>query len=228
MTSVKCIYRISDSSYKKDRLENATKKNCLENFLEQFENVIIVADNVNEKTLEWLSTYNKEIIRTYSQGNGFSFNNVLNIALDRFPDDYVYFVEDDYLHVENSEMVLMEGLEIADYVSLYDHVDKYIPSDKGGNPFIDRDGGEVTKVYATKTVHWKLTNSTTCTFATNTLVLKEDIDIWRKFTNHKHPNDFACFLNLREKGRSLITPLPSYSTHCDINWLAPIKNWSVL
>jgi transaldolase len=39
-----------------------------------------------------------------------------------------------------------EGLDISDYVSGYDHPDKYIDSDQGGdNPFI-KDGGEITRV----------------------------------------------------------------------------------
>jgi hypothetical protein len=228
MNLVSCLYRISDSSYKKDRLKNATKRNCLENFLKEFEDVTIIADNVSEETWNWLRSYEKEIIRTNSQGNGFSFNNVLQISLQNFTDRYVYFVEDDYLHLKNSQEILLEGLAISDYVSLYDHVDKYIPANKGGNPFIEDDGGELTKVYVTNSTHWKLTNSTTCTFATHTAILQEDIEIWKKFTDHKHPNDFLCFLNLRERGRSLITPLPSYSTHCDINWLAPVRDWSSL
>ncbi|MEK9767535.1 MAG: hypothetical protein VW683_01330 [Betaproteobacteria bacterium] len=228
---VKCVYRISDGSYKKNRLPNATKENCLANFLKEFEDVTLIADNVSDETYKRLETTSPpwvKIVRTNSKGNGFSFNYALDYALENFPNEYVYFVEDDYLHRKNSQKVLLEGLHRADYVSLYDHVDKYIPKQNGGNPFIDTDGGELTRVYITESTHWKLTNSTTCTFATHASKLAEDIDVWRQFTNHMHPNDFHCFLNLREKGRSLITPLPSYSTHCDIEWVAPLVDWSEL
>ena len=61
-----------------------------------------------------------------------------------------YFVENDYLHHSNARNILLEGFTVgADYVSLYDHPDKYLNANEGGNPFIE-DGGEVTKVYLSK------------------------------------------------------------------------------
>lgn len=245
-----CIYRISDGSYKKDRL--ADKEQCLENFLEvfgEYAKIIIMADNVKDETIELIEEliesfkegfrYEDDVLgiempnidinifRTNSDGNGFAANIAMDIGL-KADTEFVYFVEDDYLHDYDSYRVLMEGLELADYVTLYDHPDKYLPASQGGNPFIDEDGGEVTKVFVSDTCHWKLTNSTTMTFATSKDVLGNDRKTWTQFTNHKHPNDFQCFLRLREMGRSLISPLPSRSTHCDIPWVAPLVNWKNL
>lgn len=233
-----CLYRISDGSYKKDRLPNASKKQCLNNFIGHFDNdwgadanIIIFADNVSDETLEWVSEYGYEVIRTNSEGNAYAFNMVLDYALE-YLEDYVYFVEDDYLHdcmrlgiKSPVHTILMEGLLRSDYVSLYDHPDKYIPARQGGNPFIGEDRAEVTKVFRTETWHWKLTNSTTMTFATHMDVLREDRDIWKKHTDGSHPNDMQAFLELRSKGRSLATPIPSLSTHCDLPWLAPFGGW---
>lgn len=228
--SLTCIYRISDGSYKKDRLLNATKENCLNNFLEMFgpyARIIIMADNVKDETVEWINemvSEDVEIVRTKSDGNGYAANIAMGIGTE-VDTEYVYFIEDDYLHVHGSYEVLMEGLEISDYVSLYDHPDKYLPGSWGGNPFIDEDGGELTKVFLTDSTHWKLTNSTTMTFATSVKILHEDRKLWKQYTNHKHPQDFQCFLALRERGRSLITPLPSFSTHCDVDWVSPLRHW---
>jgi hypothetical protein len=34
------------------------------------------------------------------------------------------------------------------------------------------------------------------------------------------------FLELRDKGRSLISPLPGYATHGETAWLTPLINWN--
>jgi hypothetical protein len=137
--------------------------------------------------------------------------------------DLIYFLENDYLHLPNSDKILSEGTNIgADYVSLYDHPDKYID---GANPFVEG-GGEYTKVFLSESCHWKLTNSTTMTFAAKVKTLREDEPILRKWTNTTHPHDFQMFLELRDKGRSLITPIPGYTTHGETAWLTPLINWN--
>lgn len=227
---MKIFYRISDGSYKKDRLPNATKKNCLDNFLLSFpkEEIVIYADNVKDETFEWLSSYDCELIRTNGGSSAGGFRIVLSAALEIQEKEIVYFVEDDYLHLPNARQVLVEGIERSHYVTLYDHIDKYIPRSMGGNPFIDEDGAEDTKVLLTKSRHWKLTNSTTMTFATTTDVLREDAEVWKKYIGGTYPHDFDCFMELRSKGRTLISPIPSISTHCDTPWVAPLIDWQTL
>ena len=78
----------------------------------------------------------------------------------------------------------------------------------------------------TKSCHWKLTNSTTMTFAARVSTLKADEAILREFTSGTHPNDFQMFLALREKQHGLITPIPGYSTHGETAWLTPLIDWS--
>jgi hypothetical protein len=169
------------------------------------------------------------ILESYDFGNAKSFQIVYETVCDAYdknkiPDNTpIYFVEDDYLHLPNSYKVLMEGLERADYCSLYDHNDKYM--DPSPNKYIT-EGGEETKVILTKSTHWKLTNSTTMTFASTAKILREDKDIWMKWTQGSHPMDFDAFIELRNKGRTLITPIPSYSTHTETMWLAPLIDWS--
>ena len=63
------------------------------------------------------------------------------------------------------------------------------------------------------------------TFATNVKTLKDDEEIIRKWTTGTHPNDFEMFIELRNKGKSLVSPLPGYSTHGEIAFLSPLINW---
>ena len=175
-----------------------------------------------------------EVLSHVGGSSAQSFVNVLDQVMIRwnspnYMNDIIYFVEDDYLHRPNALKVLTEGIEISDYVSLYDHRDKYIPAIMGGNKYIGKDGGETTKVFCTDTCHWKLTNSTTMTFATTMQTLAEDKPIFDSWTrNRTHPNDFSLFLELRECKRSLITPIPGYSTHCEPQWASPLIDWSIV
>lgn len=227
---MKVLYRISDGSYKKERFPNATKQHCINNFLSNFpkEEVIIYADNVLDETLNWIRELGCETHRTNGGSSAAGFRIVLNEALKLLDDETVYFMEDDYLHLPNSRTVLLEGIERAHYVSLYDHADKYIPANLGGNPLIEDDASEITKVFLTKSTHWKLTNSTTMTFAAKVSTLREDAEVWQKYTQGTYPHDFKCFLELREKGRTLATPIPGYSTHCEPMWASPLTDWSVV
>jgi hypothetical protein len=151
-----------------------------------------------------------------------TFNLALNVALGYDDETIVYFVENDYLHKQNSPRIIVEGLQLGySYVSLYDHPDKYM---NGANPFVE-DGGELTRVMLSKSCHWKLTNSTTMTFAATVSTLREDESILREFTKDTYPRDFEMFLALRENQKGLITPIPGYSTHGETAWLTPLCQW---
>ena len=228
MEKVKVYYRLSDHGYQKVNPDYIDNEKCLHNFISVFKNddIEIIADNVSDKTYEWLSSLDLNVERTKLGSGAQSFNYVLDRAVKLEDNTIVYFVEDDYLHLPNARDILVEGMSVgSDYVALYDHPDKYINGNQGGNPFIE-DGGEVTKVYCSKSCHWKLTNSTTMTFASRVKTLKEDLGIMKKWTTGTYPNDFKMFLELRDSGRSLITPLPGYSTHGETKWLSPFTDWS--
>lgn len=226
---MKIIYRISDTGYNKVKPDYINNENCLNNFALIFgkhaKDIIVIADNVSDKTYSMISKYvdHNNIIKVSIGHGAGTFNLALTEALKFEEDEVVYFVENDYIHRENSDIILLEGFNIgSDYVALYDHPDKYID---GANPFVEG-GGEVTRVMLSKSCHWKLTNSTTMTFATKVKTLREDESILREYTNQSYPRDFEMFLKLRDSGRGLVTPIPGYSTHGETKWLSPLINWN--
>ena len=233
---MRVYYRISNNSYKKNRIINATKIKCLLNFLSEFkvtENFItIVADNVTDVELrefvEGLECDNIKVLKT-SLGNTGAFSYCLNMACqDSKENDFVYFAEDDYFYLPGSFEYLKEGLEISDYVTLYDHPDKYLDAVYGGNPQIEN-GGEVTRVVVTKTIHWKLTNSTTGTFGVQAKSMREDKQIWEKYVAGSYLRDYEAFCELIGiHGRSLISCIPGKSTHSEVPWLSPLFDWNTL
>lgn len=227
---MKIIYRISDAGYNKVKPDYINNENCLKNATEVFKNAdwLIIADNVSKETDDMIQKYvPKSDIFYASVGHGAgTFNLALDTALKYNDDEIVYFIENDYLHKPDSEIAIREGIELgASFITLYDHPDKYLDPSKGGNPYC-QGGAEDTRVYLTKSTHWKITNSTTMTFAARVKTLKEVEPIFRKYTTGTYPRDFDMFLELREKNHILISPIPGYATHGETAWLAPLIDWN--
>jgi hypothetical protein len=226
---MKIIYRISDAGYSKVKPDYINNENCLKNALGIFPwtryDWYVIADNISEETNNMIQKYiPRNHINYVSVGNGAgTFNLALDEALQSADDEIIYFLENDYLHKPGADKILKEGFNVGySYVALYDHPDKYID---GANPLVE-DGGEVTRVMISKSCHWKITNSTTMTFAAQVKTLKKDESILRKYTSGSYPRDFEMFLALREKQHGLITPIPGYSTHGETAWLSPLTDWS--
>ena len=231
---MKIIYRISDAGYSKVKPDYITNEACLKNFCNVFfdniHDIFIIADNISEETNNMIQKYiSRDQIQYVSVGHGAgTFNLALDEALKGKDDEVIYFVENDYLHRQQSPKIINEGLSLgASFVSLYDHPDKYLDPSKGGNPYCEG-GAEDTRVYLTDSCHWKITNSTTMTFASTVGTLKRVEPILRKWTQGSYPDDFKMFLELREQNELLVTPLPGYATHGETAWLSPLTDWSTL
>lgn len=224
------IYRISDAGYNKVKPDYIDNEKCLANATKVLEDADwnVIADNVSAETGNMIQKYvMRDAIEYVSVGHGAgTFNLALDLALTLDDEEIVYFIENDYLHKENSLEVLQEGFTLgASFVALYDHPDKYLDPSLGGNPYCVG-GAEDTRVYLTKSCHWKITNSTTMTFAAKVSTLKRVENILRGYTSGTHPNDFQMFLKLREVGELLVIPLPGYATHGETAWLSPLTDWS--
>ena len=157
------------------------------------------------------SEENTEIINCGNEAG--SFLRTLEIVESRGYDDdtIIYFVEDDYLHRENWCEVLIEAFDLpTQYVSLYDHLDKYIDS---GYDNLE------SKVFFTNSCHWRTVPSTCNTYAGKLRQLNQDMVIHKHFSAASPDGismDHAKFVELGRHGRRLITPMPGYSTHCDL------------
>ena len=229
---MKIIYRISDSGYNKVKPNYINNETCFLNALDTFSTEkhdwLVIADNVSEATKQMLERYVVNI-KYVSVGHGAgTFNLALDEALQEPDWQVVYFLENDYLHKPNSDKIILEGLELgASFVSLYDHPDKYLPPSQGGNPYCEG-GAEDTRVYLTELTHWKITNSTTMTFASTVKNLVRTEPTLRKYTQGTYPEDFKMFLDLREQGELLISSIPGYATHGETAWMSPLTDWSLV
>jgi hypothetical protein len=210
-------YRISDKGRPKAKLVYADKFTCLANAVKRFgiDRFYVLADNCSKQTIDFIKSLGLFYEET-SLGNSASFVYMIDIIIQKNkPDDYVYLLEDDYIHRSNSKTVLLEGLAIADYISLYDHPDKYFLEKKGqGNPF-NYNKLQKTRLYVTRSAHWREINSTTMTFACQVRTLREDYAIWKKYCNMaKTPKDFYAFITLTTRSfPQAVAFLPRIKNH---------------
>ena len=227
---MKILYRISDGGYKKVKPEYVTKRGIFLHFLKTFagQDIHVFADNVSDDTHAFLCEHiDSSKVHRIALGNAQSFLYAASYAILHFaPEEKIYFAEDDYVYTADAPGILEEGLDISDYVSGYDHPDKYMNHSEGGpNPFVE-EGGELTRVVLSKRRHWKITNSCCMTFATRVRTLKEDFPIFKHFCAGGHPNDFHIFINLKEvRKRRLISCIPAVSTHGETALLSPFIDW---
>lgn len=146
----------------------------------------------------------------------------------KYPDDeIVYIVEDDYLHRPGALKILQEVFDSTnvDYATLYDHMDKYFPG------YFEKFAyGFKTVLVPTKSCHWRTTPSTTNTFAARYKTLMEDFEVQLKFSpeDEKVSRDHLKFHALWEKGRSLLSSIPGFSTHVENELLSPCFEWESL
>ena len=250
-------YRISDKSRPKEKLPNGDKFSCLRNTIREFgaENIHVIADNCEPRTINFIRSFSEQGVtfEETSLGNSSSFMYMIDkIIKTRRPDDYVYLPEDDYLHRPGAKKIMLEGLEIADYVTLYDHPDKYKLFKEGGNHFNYKQI-QKTRLLLTNSTHWRECNSTTMTFSCKVQALIDDYKIWKKYTQTRIPQDNLAFYTIsqhdisdmfmflftrkikffillrnqfrRKKMKKIISALPGWSTHTEPTGLSPVINW---
>lgn len=229
---MKVYYRLSNQSAggHKQKLPHATKEYCLVNAITVFglENITVVGDNLNKETEEMVTSLGVRLVKVSNGSGAGTFRSALDLSIEENSDeDVVYLLEDDFLHKPEAAKLMEEGVNTFNaYVTGYDHPDKYINKDRGGNPFIES-GGEATRLVRTESSHWKMTNSTVMSFAASTKRLKEDRELLYKYSSERITDSFRFFLELaQERGVACISSVPGVSTHVESMWLSPFTDWS--
>ena len=211
------FYRISDKGYNKVKPVYVNNKNCLTNFCKNFgtDGLQIICDNCSNDTITMVGEVTGlDTVFATSLGNAGSFRFALDEALKLPDDDIVYFCEGDYIHRSDSRRVLLDGIEIADVVTLYDHNDKYLQQN------IRQD-----YILYNKKSHWRTCISTTMTWASTVGTLRKCESSIRKWVSGAHPDDHRMFCELGEQGYTLISALPAFATHGETALLAPLIDW---
>lgn len=210
----------SISSHKK-RIPGFSHKRCYQNLLETFDfskaNLTFFFDAAKGPLAEHFLKDETNVIQIKEGTEAGSFLRLLDYVskLDLHPETILYFVEDDYLHRPGWLDVLLEGIQTAEYVTLYDHKDKY---------FLYPD--LTSRIFVTSRCHWRTTPSTTNTFAFRYKTLIRDLSLHREFSqDRKISSDHEKFCQLQAQGTMLISPMPGWSTHAEPEFASPCIDW---
>ena len=214
----------SKFSEDRERLKGFSKKSCYNNLKETIDknisNITFLMDGNSEA--HFLKNEKEfELVKIDGGSQAKSWASALeHVKNSNFSDEQIiYFIEDDYLHLENWNKVLLEGFELkSEYISLYDHPDKY------KLPIYQK---LQSKILLGKSCHWRTVPSTTLSFAVKFKTFKKHYEIYKKFNSIESgkTKDHEMFLDLWKNGSSLISSIPSYSSHMDLHWLAPTIDW---
>jgi len=198
------FYRVTSKTNEKPRVAGFTKFRCLENLLKTFSGfrVVCLADNCDLEALALLRAKNFYRLIETSLGNAGSFRYLLVEELSLVDDeDLIYFVEDDYIHTSDAPKLLEEGLREFDYVTLYDHPDKYGNFGRRRNPFVPCGQlSEHCQLIRLENQIWRTTNSTTMTFASYARTIRRDQKVWLYFSSDTlAPKDFHAWITLTKQ-----------------------------
>jgi|TARA_R110000787_G_scaffold108863_4_gene217295 hypothetical protein len=225
--NIHLYYRHSSHSIVKNRPKWFSFKSCWDNLLgtvkgkENIKLTLALDGNIED---DFTKDY-RDKFQLFSTNHGSSLLSyrdlLLNIKNNNTiqPNDLIYFLENDYLHVDGWDESLLELYNTYDvsesYISLYDHNDKYT------HPMYD---DLVTKLVATSKCHWRTTPSTCGSFIITKKLFDLDYDIWSTAVG-----DHNTFLHLNQtRNRFVFTPIPGLSTHCMENLLSPTIDWSTV
>ena len=216
MNTFKVIYRTT-KSFGKIPLQNTSYKTTIKSLLESFNKneIFVIIDNGDEEQIKYFDDNKFEYMIT-NLGNYQSYIISLNIA-EKMDCDIIYFCENDHLHLPSQKEYLIDGLNYFDFITLYDHPDKYKQIYYNLN----------SKIFCGNLCHWRTTPSTVMTFATKKITLLKTLNILKlnKFNNNNIPLDHELFLYLGENNYTLGSCIPGRSTHLDIGGLTPLINW---
>lgn len=221
--------KFSSNSANKPRPSFFTREGCFNSFLNTMDEdceLTVCFDGIVSGSGHFLENpkYNDKfnLVEKNGGNDGKSFLNLLETAIESnfADDDIIYFVEDDYLHNIGWTKILKEGFKFidVDYITLYDHNDKY---------FFPMYEELLAKVGVTPSVHWKTIPNTTNTYACFGKTLRRDYSIHVKYCDIVGglTRDFDKFAQFIREGKTLINPLPGYSTHCEPQFMSPVINW---
>ena len=126
----------------------------------------------------------------------------------------VYFLEDDYLHLPDAISNIISAVASFGLVTGYDHLDRYTRTD---------DIEYKQHVYLSGTRHWRVSESTTGTFAIRRDLLNSAYPLMESVFSQGM--DRLLFRQFHAYNYRLFSAMPGLTTHVHEPYLSPFVDW---
>jgi hypothetical protein len=236
------IYRTHSGENKKGRPPWYSKDRCLASFFEALcvmheppASVLLICDSPElpagcDALVKLYDQLSPRVEHSPMIGLPGTHMRAVAILQERSGADHFYLSEDDYLYRSSAFSQLEEAvadLPGADYLTLYDHPDRYRRND-------DRLTVSRRPIVVTASAHWRLVESTCMTFGGRIEALSADAEV------HRHHVDKLPNTNDRRLWRALQSPrrlrarrrlygvVPSQASHQEVGMLAPNVDWEAV
>lgn len=197
---------------------------CFKNFLSTIKDKNVDFHLVMDGKVDnnWIGKYKQHYILHEIEGGSMEkaaitmYNIVKSMGNKIADNDLIYFLENDYLHVNgwvDKVTDLFKTFNGLNYISLYDHNDKYT--------WMHLYEDLVSKIFTTSTHHWRTVPNTCGSYICTKKLFLEDYDVQTTVIG-----DANKWLHLEQtKGRFMLSALPGLSTHCMDTLLSPTIDW---
>jgi len=189
--------------------------------------VIVVGDELSQERIEWYKVYGPKVIYNDYYTNGPSIAKTFEIANDLPDDEWIYFCEDDYLHMDESFLHIYDFLDNYEmYLKDFKDKDLFIhPVDYPDRYSREDDLYKKWHIFISKFTHWRQIYNTTYTFLCSVKSFKKYYEVFMESAETWDDGLFSDKVFWRDDVICL-SPMPSLACHMHEICMSPFIDWS--
>lgn len=230
--------------------KRSTIKTCFRSLIESVRDfpheIIVLGDRLCEEMTEFFSAFPVQFINE-TLGNERSIERSLEIACSFPADEWVYFCEDDYLHlpwafkyidefIRNRANIL--GTDMPVFIHPPDYPDRYAPGQR-----------QPSQIFLSRYCHWRQVSNTTFTFMAEAKTIRHFLSVLKRAAHSadddllsreiyaSEPSQGSNSLlhillqamgKLTAKNRNTalcVSPIPGLTTHLHEGVMTPLHDW---
>ncbi|MEK6780192.1 MAG: hypothetical protein AABY93_00700 [Bacteroidota bacterium] len=201
--------------------------------------VVILGDKLSDEMINFFTSFEVEM-NLGSYGNDASIRESLKIATTIDNKEWIYFCEDDYLHMPNSFSIIdnflnernelfRQQIKPYNFSSLVnlpakdlfifppDYPDRYFPRYR-----------RHSLIVRSSDCHWRQVTNVTFTFLAKSTTVKKHLSLLKKASRKANDSLLSrkLFGHFGFMASSIcFSPMPGLSTHMHVNSMTPLRNW---